>query len=360
MNLIDRYILKQFIFTLVFAIVALCVIFLVVNLLENLDDFMDNDATFMVIAKYYIHYFPEILKILTPVATLLSTLFTVGKLSTLNEITAMKTGGMSLYRIMIPLTIVGLAISFGQLYFNGWVVPKSNTKKLAIEREYLKKSKSGGPIYNLFLRDAPRKNVSFGYYNADMKTGHKIAIEYYSDKFQPRLLKRIEADTLKWINSEKKWYMINGFERTYNDNDINIRSFGREVIDLNVKHNQIVQLNKSVSEMNLDEFRNYIKLLKSGGKDVRKQMIEYYGEYAFPYANLIVILFGVPFASIRKKGGIAVQIGAAMVISFTYMIFIKFSQTIGYSMGIEPVIAAWIANIFFFILGLFTIFNTKT
>lgn len=360
MNLIDRYIIKQFIFTLAFAIVALCVIFLVVNLLESLDDFMDNNASFMVIAKYYLHFFPEILKILTPVATLLATLFTIGKLSTQNEITAMKTGGMSLYRLMIPLVIIAFLLSLGQLYFNGWVVPKSNEKKIAIEQVYLKKSGSGGPIYNLYLRDAPQKNVSIGFYDSKNKKGNDVAIEFYSNDKKPRLKRRIEADTLKWNDDDNDWTMINGYDRTFKGKNITLDRFDKRKADLNVNHTQIIRLKKSVDEMNLDELRNYIAMLKNGGKDVRKQMIEYYGEYAFPFANLIVILFGVPFASVRKKGGIAVQIGAAMVISFAYLIFIKFSQTIGYSMDIEPWISAWFSNLFFLVIGLFTIFKTKT
>ena len=112
--------------------------------------------------------------------------------------------------------------------------------------------------------------------------------------------------------------------------------------------------------MTLDELHNYIKLLEKGGKDVRRQMIDYYSEYAFPYANLVVILFGVPFASIRKRGGIAVQIGAAMVVSFTYMIFTEFSKTVGFSAGLTPWFAGWFANIFFVILAVINIFNTKT
>jgi lipopolysaccharide export system permease protein len=136
LNLIDKYIAKQFFLIFIFGIIALCTIFVVVNLLENLDKFLDKDASFMVIVKYYIYYLPEIIKLLTPVSTLIATLFTIGRLSTLNEITAMKSGGMSLYRLMVPLIIGGMAISFAQVYFNGWIVPAMNEKKRAIEQKY--------------------------------------------------------------------------------------------------------------------------------------------------------------------------------------------------------------------------------
>ena len=125
-------------------------------------------------------------------------------------------------------------------------------------------------------------------------------------------------------------------------------------------HDDIKQLKREPKEMTFDELRNYINLLEQGGKDVRMQLIDYYGKWAFPFANIIVVLFGVPFASVRRKGGIAIQIGAAMVVSFAYMIFTKVSQTMSFAYGFDPVLSGWIANIIFLIAGIITIFRTKT
>ena len=129
---------------------------------------------------------------------------------------------------------------------------------------------------------------------------------------------------------------------------------------LKITHSEIVELKRSVDEMNFDEFRNYIELLKQGGKDVRRLMITYYSGYAFPFANFIVIIFAVPFASVRKKGGIAIQIGAAMVVVFLYLLFTEISKNIGYASNIHPIITGWSANILFLIAGIFTIFKTRT
>jgi lipopolysaccharide export system permease protein len=131
-------------------------------------------------------------------------------------------------------------------------------------------------------------------------------------------------------------------------------------VNLNITHVQILQLKKTPDEMNFDEQRQSIAVMQQGGKNVRKQMIEYYGNYAFPFANIIVVLFGVPFASIKKKGGIAIQIGAAMGISFIYLVFTKVSQTIGYSYDINPMLAGWLANILFLLGGIFNLMKTRT
>jgi len=360
LNLLDRYIVKQFVFTLFFAIIALCTIFLVVNLLENLDKFLDQNATFEIIAKYYLYFFPEIIKLLTPVATLISTLFTIGRLSTLNEITAMKSGGQSLYRLMLPLLLVTIVLSFLNLYFNGWVVPKANESKKLIEQKYLSSSNHASSLYNLYLRDTPTRNLIIQFYDATMKQGNRISIEDFSDENKPRIIRRLEANTVTWDTTNNKWVGADVLIREFDSDGAKILRFDTCDVDIRLKHNEIEQLKREPSEMNFDELRTYIAILKLGGKDVRKQLIAYYSAWAFPFANLVVVLFGVPFASVRRKGGIAIQIGAAMIIAFSYMIFTEVSKTISFAYNLDPILAGWIANLIFIFAGLIIIFKTRT
>lgn len=369
-RLLDFYVIRQFLKTLLFSLIALCLIFLIVNLIESLDDFLDQNASFEVIYKYYLYYFPEILKFLTPVAILVSSLFSVGRLSTLNEITAMKTGGMSLLRFMLPFIIICFGISFFQLYFNGWIVPLANQQKIAIESKYLNKTADRTPLYDFYYRDNPLRNVNIQYYDASAREGNNIYIEDFSSLKHPRIKQRIESKKLVWDSTEKKWLLINGFIRKFKIDEIEklngnvskaeIIKFDTLSIDLSLTHNEIVKLRRSVDEMNYDELREYINLLQKGGKDVRFQMIKYYSDYAFAFADFIVILFAVPFASIRKRGGIAIQLTAAMIVSFFYMAFTQVGQTIGYVTNLNPELAGWMPNIIFLIAGIFIIFRTRT
>lgn len=359
MKILNQYILKNIIITLIFSLFILSIIFIIVNLIENLDNFLDKNVKNDIIILYYLYSLPEILKILTPVALLISILFSIGRLSTLNEITAMKSGGFSLYKIMLPLLIFSVLLSFLHLYFNGWIVPESTSRKIEIEEIYLNKRISSGPIQNLYFRDSPNTNVIIKYYDAKTKTGNNVIFEEYSDAIKPRLVCRIEARKIIWDSISNNWILLAGIERKYSSN-LQLKYFDSLIINLKITHSELEKLKKSTDEMNYDELREHLDLLTIGGKDTRKQMIEYYGEYAFPFSNFIIILFAVPFASIRRKGGLAIQIGAALVISFFYLVFSKIFQTIGFASNINPILAAWGANIIFLILGFITIISTKT
>ncbi|MBI3766689.1 MAG: LptF/LptG family permease, partial [Ignavibacteriales bacterium] len=74
MTKIDRYVLRQFIQTACFSLLSITILFVVVNMMDNLDDFLDRNATIGMITTYYLYFTPEIIKLMTPVAMLLSAL----------------------------------------------------------------------------------------------------------------------------------------------------------------------------------------------------------------------------------------------------------------------------------------------
>ena len=133
-----------------------------------------------------------------------------------------------------------------------------------------------------------------------------------------------------------------------------------KIFPLHISHSEILTLQRTPEELTFTELREYIAVVQQGGKDVRTLLIDYYGQYAFPFANFIVVLFAVPFASVKKKSGIAVEIATAMVISFVYLAFTKISQTVGYSMELNPELVGWSANALFFAAGLLNLARTKT
>jgi succinyl-CoA synthetase beta subunit len=116
-----------------------------------------------------------------PISILISSLFTIGRLSNNNEITIMKSAGMGLYRLLIPIAFLGLLLSAGQFIFNGWLVPKANLEKERIAREQLNRAKSGRPINQLAFRDNPNKNVIINYYDPMAQRGYGITIETYKN-----------------------------------------------------------------------------------------------------------------------------------------------------------------------------------
>lgn len=359
MKLIDRYILKNFLLTLLFSLLVLCIIFIIVNLIERIDKFIDNKLTVIDIAKYYLYFLPDILKMLIPVAVLISSLFTVGRLSNSNEVTAMKSGGMSLYRLMLPFVIVATIISLGHLYFNAWLVPQANKHKFIMESKF-RSDANQEIISNFYYRESPDINISIGFYEPSSSIAYNTSIEYYSPRPKQRLLKKVSARSMQWDSTKKIWNLSNIIVRRFDSAEISATRLTDMQVKLNADGDRMQEIQKQQSQMTFPEIRDYLNFLKNGGKDITRMETEYYANYSFPFANLILIFFSIPFASVKKKNGLAVQIAAAMGIGFTYLVFWQVGQSVGIALQLNPMISGWLANIIFIILGLGVTFRTRT
>lgn len=350
MRKIDLYILKSFLSTYAFSILALCIVFVVVNLIEKIGTFIDNGTPTDVILMYYVSFLPEIIKLLSPVSLLLAGLFTTGRLVNTHELTAIKAAGMSLYRYSAPLLVCGLVLSFGQLYFNGWIVPRAISQKMQIEQEHLNKGRSLVTLHSDYFRASPSENLYIKYYNALKNSGTELVLETYSDGEHPRLVKRIHAENFTFDSIANQWKLLK--VRTQQFGASHAMTVNDSVlITLSVTPKDLLQLRKNTSELTFDELREYLRLSEQGGKNIDKQLVNYYGEYALPFANIIVILFGAPFSSNKRKKGLALEITSAMLVTFVYLAFLKVGQALGLEAEFPPVLSAWLANGVFLCVG---------
>lgn len=370
---LDLYILRQLVQTLVFSVFGLCVIFVVVHLLENLDGFLDKKTPMKVIVLFYLNYLPQIVKLITPIAMLLSSLFAVGKLATLHELTAMKTGGMSMLRIMAPLLVFGAVMSLVQLYFDGWLVPRANRSKSDIEQKYLGKGRSETSLYNLYVRDTPHQNLILRYYDDLSKTGSNITFEEYSSEASPRLIRRIDAASFSYDTTKNVWKLTKAFEHRFKtDSSINSEPSASAPLEAemifseyyelrtNTTPRLLMQLQRNTDELTFPELREFITVSERGGKDVRKQNINYFSEYALPFANFIVMLFGVPISGGgQRKAGLALEITTAIVIAFLYMACIQIGKALGQSSGVSPLLTAWMPHAIFAVAGLVNVLRSR-
>jgi len=108
-----------------------------VDMVGNLSKFIDKEVPLAVIIKYYIFYIPYLIILVLPIAMLLASLFSLSQMANHNELTAIRSAGISLTRILIPLFIFGLLISTFALGFGEKIVPSANQEKTKIEDEYI-------------------------------------------------------------------------------------------------------------------------------------------------------------------------------------------------------------------------------
>ncbi len=359
MKLVDRYVIKQFLQTTLFALLAFIMIFIVVDLMENLDDFIDQTVPNIVILKYYLVFAPEIIRLMLPVSVLFASLFTTAKMSNVNELTAIKAGGVSLYRFMAPVLVVTLLISFGAIYFGGYLVPLANKNKASIETNFLKRGGSSSGS-NIFFQDTKSRIVAINFYNEDRDEAVRVSVQDFDSKDATKLLVRYDAPKMTYDTIQHKWSMINVTKREFLGYSERITRFSKlDMPECKFAPKDLLVKQQKPEQMNLAELRDAIKNQSSAGNDPTPLKIEYHSRYAFAMTGIIVVLFGLPFSTNKRRGGMAIQVGINILITFIYLVLFKITQAFGKNGALDPLLTAWLVNILFIIAAGINIFRVK-
>jgi lipopolysaccharide export system permease protein len=312
---IQHYVIREYLKIFGLTLSSLILIYVIVLFLQKVDSFIKYRAPFPLIFEYLLYKVPEVAFQWTlPYAVLLATLLTLGMLSRHSEITAMKAGGISLYRITIPLLFIAFLVSFFSFLGNEHLVPLTNQKvryllDVKVYREtptsFFKNYKiwyhSDHRIFNIQLLD-PGKKVLKGF-----------TLYQFDDQF--RCVQRIDAREVKWVDG--KWWLADGAVRDFDESgSIRTTRFNEIEFALQEHWDALQTIERRSREMSYSELRNYIQKIQTSGYDATRYLVDLYSKYSYPLLNLIMVLIGVPFAlKTGRSGGVALSIGISVLIA---------------------------------------------
>ena len=296
---------------------------------------------------------------------LLASLFTISRFINYSELIAMKSAGISIFRYLFPILLFGGFITCFSVYFNGWIVPTTNSKKIDMERYLLGKEPSIGNISNFYFQDKVNKLLYFSTYDRNSQTASNVSIQVFNKDTLTKLQYRFDAKKLAWDSTTSNWRLYGCYKRTFTSLekeyitfiDSALISSLPEIKVLTITPDIIIKKQVKPEELNLSDFKMFIDKLKESGLEVKKAEVDYYSIISFPFASLVTILFGVSVSSNRRKGGAALQFGISMIVSFIYLGFVKISQVFGYNGDLNPILTAWLANILFLAISLLNFYR---
>jgi lipopolysaccharide export system permease protein len=362
MRILDKYFIRLFVFALIFSLLGVWLTALIVDLVEHIDTFIDKHASLFLVIKYYLFWSPYMIGLTIPVAVLLACIFSVGQLAKHNELLAIKAAGISLYRILLPLLILSILISFLTMVFGEIVIPVANKKKREIRNfEIGKESKEKNILRrNVFVQGEDGRIFHLEDYNIETKTGNGVLVQKIEKN---RLVEQIEAKKMSW--KESGWLFENGRERIFPDSlsqpqGEEYRTFDELFrADMKVKPEAFAERPKNPEEMGYFELAKYVKIRKNTGAEISRELTDLNSKISYPLINFIIVLFGAPIAANPRRSGMAVGVAITLFIAFCSYVIIKGALILGYNGTLSPALAAWSANILFAILGAILLIKAK-
>ena len=341
MRILTRHLYRQFIGLFFFCVLSVVVLFVIVDLVENMDKFIDKDLTIAVVLQYYYYYIPNILVLILPVATLLATVFAVGNMARSNEILALKALGYSLYqmlRVLLPLGLVVALVSF--FVAEVWVAETADQRD-AIETNYLSQSKrlKASRMVNLEIREGDRM-ITLGRFNATNNVATRVKVEQVRNG---RLIARMDADSMRYLGD--RWIIWRGVERRFlGDDEATSMIQDTVTVALSLSPKELMRAQGNPTDMGYWDLKRYVEIMRRSGGDVYAFLTQLHLRISFPLSNVIIIVFSLPLAYNRRKKSVAIGFGISLAVCFFYFGLVKLGQTLGENGHLSPLLAAWLGN----------------
>jgi len=348
MKLLDKYISKRFWQFFLFAIFTFVIIFLVVDIVENLDYYIDHKAKGTDVLTYYFYYIPYIIVLVTPIGTLLAAAFLGGFLVKNHELVAIRSSGISSRKIAMLLLMWGFAISIVVFFAGELVIPRTNSMRDEIKRVLIaKQSDTSGRMRNdLFYICTNGMVIYFRTFDIQRKVAKDVILHRYENGM---LTERIDAKTMRW--QESRWIAQNAIKRTFAGMNEKVELFTQ--LDLNITElpDDFARKNPSPEEMGFWELRRFIQKAIGSGVIPSREQTDLWMKLAYPLVNLIVLMLGIPLSFKIRKGSYIYGFGQSFFVAFIYLGILRAGQTFGYNATLSPALAAFAGDLIFFSIG---------
>jgi lipopolysaccharide export system permease protein len=350
MKLTDKYILGKFLYILGFSLLAFILVVLIVDIVENVDKFIDNKAPVGLIINYYILYLPFIIVLVLPVAVLLATMFTIGGLARYQELTIMKASGLSLYRLAAPLLACGFIISLLMIVFSDIIMVPAEAKRDRLKKTQIEhRADTEGMLLTNVIKPGQDGWVIYARtYNEKTKTVDYALIQKIANN---QMEISIRANSMVWADSG---WILRGMAKRIFEGEKEISFVKRDSVFVQFLSQTPEIMSHKVKkprDTRFFELLELIKLKKLMGQDIARDLVELYLKFSFPFINFIIIIIGIPLSANPRRSGGSVGLGLSVIISFLYFVILRAGQSFGYTKELPPLLSVWIGNIVFFVIG---------
>jgi len=349
MKLLDAYILKKFLVSFFFVVLLLISVIVIIDITERIDDFVTCGATLEeIIFNYYLNFIPYIANMLSPITIFIATVFVTARLAAHTEIIAILSSGVSFKRMLFPYFIGSAMIAIGTFYLIGWVIPKANKGRVDFENRYFELDYFFEGR-NVHMKISSDTYVYLESYNSNINVGYQFTMERFRDN---KLTYKLKSDKIEWDSTRQYWKINTYSERELADGKEKYKQGLQKILKINLTPKDFGNNNLLQSTFTLTELNAYIKDLEDkGAENINIYLVEKYERYTYPFAIIILTMIGVVVSARKSREGTGFQIAFGFILAAIYILMVIVSRNFANVGDISPLIAAWIPNIVFSIIG---------
>ncbi|HSP41476.1 MAG TPA: LptF/LptG family permease [Luteolibacter sp.] len=357
-NIFDRYLLRQFFGIFGICLGALLLIWLLIDLADNIGDFRDTESALATMGGYYLDSLPAVLMLLLPYSLLLAVLYVLGKLSGNREIVACIQSGRGILRLTLPLVVMGLLFTLLCLGLNYHWAPYAEGGK-----ERLLDSASGENAtearHVIYRNPAYGRLWVIGAFPPDYERGAPLRdVEVTTTDANHRMVSRHYASHARWERESRRWIFDNAVTAVFKPGEPPLyeSSQGQLMIeDWPETPWQLIKPGLSPPELGVPDLNSWLAThrLHPSSANPEPYLTQWHYRWALPFACLVTVLLATPLAIHFSRRGAGGSVFMAVVLSALMMLTSSIVLAFGEAGIIQPVAAAWLPNTAFVLLAFY-------
>ena len=347
-SLLDGYICRSYLGHLWLAAAAFLSLAMLLEFMDLVDDVQQNKVAWSTLFHYLLFQAPDRLQLVLLVAFLVATLITLGIMARRNEITAMKAGGISVYRVAVPIAAMAIAGSVLLFGLGEFLVPYTN--RIARRDHDIIKGRPTQSVRQMEQRMLLGREGRF-YEVTGSRTTPEVLHSVWVFDVDPkswRLEECLFAAQARWNHYGGFWDLERGWRRS-------LSAAGATVFRLfdTAKNREIEppkffgQERGSGDTLSFTELNAHIGSLAAQGMDVVGLRVDLHSKLALPAVAVVMALIGIPFSFVVGRRGALYGVGIALLLAIIYWSCFEIFRGLGVNGVLSPVLAMWAPNILF-------------
>ncbi len=330
--------------------------------------FVQKGVSPFYLIELLIYVMPATVVLSLPMAMLVAILLALGRLSTDNEIIAMKAHGIAFHQLMIPLLGIAMVLSAADLMLIDYALPQANRAYASLQRDIRRHKPAFVLEEATVMKELENEGKLWMYEFTDAKSGRMQDVKIWDNIWsgRPRFSHAQEA-TLGFEGGRAMLTLYNGLTyepETSSLDDFRITKFQQQQLALQLTEDlerSAIQ-NQNPRSMRISQLKTFIGTLKSTlhtstnpdytRQKIRSAEVEYHKKFAIPFACLALGLIGVPLGLMVKHGGKMLGFGIGLAVIVVYYLLLQVGQNAGMNGMLSPPLAMWLPNI---VIGIFGI-----
>ncbi|MFM1879682.1 MAG: hypothetical protein RLZZ241_2548 [Bacteroidota bacterium] len=352
MTIIDRYILKKYLITFAMMLVLFVPIGIMLNLAEQIGKMIDNEAPLNEIVLYYVDFTIYIGSLLFPIFLFLSIIFFTSKMANNTEIVAILSSGVSFGRFLRPYWIGATIIAVLMFAMGMFVVPKASKGYNEFNYKYLKKGSKDRETSNIFNQLGDHDYIYVSSFDPARQIGYNFTYEHFNEKKE--LEYKIAAANIRWLEDEGKYRLTSYTRRNLTGASERLQTLRRLDTVFSFKIDDLTPVSYIAETKNLFELNQFIRdQRRKGDPNVNTFVLVSYKRWALPVTAFVLTIIGVAVSSMKRRGGMGVNLAFGILVAFMYIFLDKVFGTLAEQSGFPPLLAVSIPNLVFGLIGIY-------